>query len=156
MNAGMFGLSEGSGWQSRKMVGRLTTGGASNALATNATALQSVGVSSSAVSTSANVRTLLTSVSGAGAIRYLALSNATGATANMTIEVVLDGSKAINQTTSVNGGNSFLAVGQCSTGTYANGVIFDYLPFSKSCEIYSTTSVANTGANYAYVIDVHQ
>lgn len=154
MNAGLFGMSSGQAVSSRKLAGQVSNQSKVQ-LAVVANAALSLGRSATnTVSLSIGVRTKLVGVNGKGAVRFVAVSNDTGSTETMNIEVVIDGVSS-SFAASVASGFGLLAVGSTGAVSTSSGAVMDYLPFDSSAEIFITSTIAGQHTPL-YVIDLHQ
>lgn len=152
MNAGMYGMPNGQALQGRRLAAQLgrqsNAGSLQNAPATTGAAVTSVTVT-------AGVRTLALSITGRGALRYMAAHNNTVTSTSLQIEVVIDGVTVINRTRdpATSTGDGAVAVGMFnSTSSQAT---WDYIPFDSSVQVFVTLSAGAT-CGFAHVTDIYQ
>lgn len=162
MNAGMYGMADGWGLASRKVVGyvgKTTTGAITNALRA-AEALGSVAVSTATVT--AGVRTLLASVNARGAVLLAVAGHGSAVSSTVTVELVIDGETLLSRsyTSSANNDGIFAAgYGAFNSGDATPVAIqcaFDYVPFDGRAELWITTSGTLTTVKYSFLAELYK
>lgn len=157
MNAGMYGMPDGVGLNSR-LIARVSNQPAGSVLLPASAFAPSLGFASSAsvASSSASTKYNLIKINGKGALRFFSLTNSTGGPANMDIEIVIDGAQVLYKSGSALGANaSFIGCGSVNTGSsYSPGASLDFMPFKSALELNFIGSIGNY--NPVIVYDIYQ
>jgi hypothetical protein len=161
MNQGMFGgIGSGTGAASglRKLSGQIRSGATQT---TWTPVVSASGAGSVNVALTAGIRTRVVAVNGKGALRWFH-GAAPAAGTDLTIEVVIDGVRSINQLVTLpaasSGSNAvYIAIGGGfgAAGTSQATAFWDWVPFDSSVELFLTSSTSATCA-YGTVYDIHQ
>lgn len=159
MNQGMYGVSSGAGAAGlRKLSGQVRSG---TAQTTWTPVVLAAGVGAVNVSLTAGVRTRVVSVTGRGALRWFH-GAAPAAGTDLTLEVLIDGTRVINQLVTLpaaSGGSNAVYVaiggGLGVAGTTQASAFWDWVPFDASVELFLTSSTSATCA-YGTAYDIHQ
>lgn len=159
MNQGMYGVSSGSGTAGvRKLAGQVRSG---TTQTTWAPVVLASGVGSVNVVLTAGVRTRVVAVNGKGALRWFH-GAAPAAGTDLTIEVVIDGVRVVNQLVTLpaaSGGSNavYVAIGGGfgAAGTSQATAFWDWVPFDASVELFLTSSTSAT-CTYGTAYDIHQ
>lgn len=155
MNAGMYGMANGQGMAGRKFIGRV---GVLGAVARPAYPVSYIammaGRTGTTVTLAANTRTLVFSASGAGALRACALEATGIGIVSLTIEVVIDGVRALSVNHASVDGNSSQGI-TAFGGINGSVTSLDFVPFTSSCEVYFTSSGAGSHSSLV-VADLYQ
>lgn len=159
MNQGTYGVSSGGGAAGlRKLAGQVRSG---TTPTTWTPVVLASGASSVNVALTAGVRTRIVAVNGKGALRWFHAA-APAAGTDLTIEVVIDGVRAVNQLVTLpaaSGGSNavYIAIGggYGVAGTSQASAFWDWVPFDSSVELFLTSSTSSTCA-YGTVYDIHQ
>lgn len=161
MNAGMHGMADGRGMAGRKLIRQLRsepspTETVGSYVPSILTAVTNVGASYlTLASVTGGVDTVVFSLTGRGAVRWLGIGDGAASNSILT-RLVIDGQTVISGAKTSKASPAGIVLCGFGYGSSATGVgSWDYMPFDSSVQVFYQTS--STASPYlGYVIDLHQ